>query len=806
MYRRPTLSLAELKLSARWVWPAKHVTIPWNQYALFRRTVVLKDRPRTPTIARVSADARYQLYVNARPVSFGPARSFPDAYCVDEVDLSPYLHEGPNAVCAVAHQYGVPTFQTVFRDISGFLFDCRLEAGGRAIDLNTPTDWLCQFGKAWRRDVARMTIQMGFQEHYDAGDEPAGWLLPGYVAKEEPGGWHKPADLGPANAHPWLRLVPRSVPRLVSEPARFASVVGLFRGENARGYKVADDVCKLLEGETVKRSDDDAIDNPVAMLTDDEAAAVVPPPPDGHFTAAVLDLAAYRTGHLVLDIADAAGDEIVDVVYTESLAPKGNWLHFSTGVGGGATCATRYRCRPGPQRWETFSFVGMRYVALVFRNLSRPLRVRHVGVRRVVADVEMSGRFACSDERLNRIWETCRQTQIACLLDAFVDCPWREQGMWWGDARVQALVTAHLCGDTSVLEHGIRLMAQSQAEDGSLHSHPPSDIPSHRLPDFMLTWVSTLWDHHWLTGRIDLIQDCLPVLHRVFDFFARHARADGLVGGFDGWWVFLDWAELHKRDYSAVLNMQYLQALRHAAELCRLAGDPRSESRYQELAERLKQAIVHCFWDEKGRLFRDGLDADRGVAVETVSQHANTLAILLDLQPDLHAHMAREALLKPARAKKPAIVTGSPFFYAYVLAALVKTGLRQDAMDVIAAKWGAWLDQGAVSCWETWEPSSLSKCHAWSASPTYLFAQQILGVTATEPAMRRCRIEPLPGQLEFARGEVPTPAGPIRVEWERAGDDQLAVRIDLPAGVEAEFVGPTGETRPLRSGAHQFQA
>ena len=799
------MSNAELKLSARWVWPVQHQTIPWNQYALFRRSLTLRDRPRTPVIARVSADARYQLYVNARPLHFGPARSFPDAYCVDEVDLAPLLHEGANAICAIVHQYGVPTFQTVFRDIAGFLFDCRFDMEGRTIDLSTPSDWLCQFSKAWRRDVARMTIQMGFQEHYDADAEPAGWLLPDYVAREEPGGWHKPVNLGPANTHPWLALLPRSVPRLTHEPARFANVVGAFRGENARGYKVADDVCRLLEGETVKRAEE-AIDNPAAMLTDDDTAATVPAPPDGHFTAVVLDLNAYRTGHLVLDVADAAGDEIIDVVYTESLAPRGGWLHFSTGVGGGATCATRYRCKPGAQRWETFSFVGMRYVAVVFRNLSRPLKMRFVGVRRVVADVDPVGAFECSDERLNRIWQLCRETQVACLLDAFVDCPWREQGMWWGDARVQAWVTAHLCGDASVLEHGIRLMAQSQADDGSLHSHPPSDIPAHRLPDFMLTWVSTLWDHHWLTGRIDLIQDCLPVVHRVFDFFARHARADGLIGGFDGWWVFLDWAELHKKDYSTVLNMQYLQSLRHAAELCRLAGDPRSEARYRDQAERLKQAIVHCFWDERQKLFRDGLDADRGVAVDLVSQHANTLAILLDLQPEHAPHLARDVLLKPARQKKPGVITASPFFYAYVLSALIKTGLRQEAMDVIADKWGGWIDLGAVSCWETWDNTSLSKCHAWSASPIYHFAQQILGVTAAEPAFRRCHIAPLPGKLDFARGVVPTPAGAIRVEWERAGDDQLAVRIDLPDGVEADFIGPTGETRPLRAGTHQFQA
>jgi hypothetical protein len=51
---------------------------------------------------------------------------------------------------------------------------------------------------------------------------------------------------------------------------------------------------------------------------------------------------------------------------------------------------------------------------------------------------------------------------------------------------------------------------------------------------------------------------------------------------------------------------------------------------------------------------------------------------------------------------------------------------------------------------------------------------------------------------------VPTPLGKIRVEWEKAGDDQLAVRIDIPPGMAADFVGPLGENRVLKSGSNEF--
>jgi hypothetical protein len=114
------------------------------------------------------------------------------------------------------------------------------------------------------------------------------------------------------------------------------------------------------------------------------------------------------------------------------------------------------------------------------------------------------------------------------------------------------------------------------------------------------------------------------------------------------------------------------------------------------------------------------------------------------------------------------------------------------------------LEAGATTFWEVWEPTIESRCHAWSASPVYHLSQQILGVVPTDVGWKRIRIAPLPLKLEFARGVVPSPLGPISVEWERAGEDQLAVSADIPSGMNADFIGPLGEIRTLSAGSHQF--
>ena len=788
---------------ARWCWTRKHLARPWNYHAYFRRTVALVAEPRRAMV-RISADSRYTLFVNGRRVHQGPARSFPRHQSYDTLDLSNYLEVGQNTICAIVHQFGVPTFFSQYRDASGFLLDGAIELEGESIDLHTPNGWLCREAKGWRKDAARLSVQMGFQEHFDADADPIDWMQLDYQPKAEDG-WAEPWIAGPVGCHPWLALEPRGVPLLVDSIENFSAVTAQFKGENGRGYKIATDVYHLPQQEPRKK-EKNILEKPQAMLIDDAEVTVVAPPTDAEFNMAVLDLGTYRTGHIILDIAEAAGDEIIDVIFTEDLdkndAPLLHGSPTDTGVCEEAT-AFRYRCRAGAQRWESFQYIGLRYATLVFRNIQQPLKVRHVALRQVHAGVQEIGSFECSDERLNQIWRIAKNTQLNCLFDAFVDCPAREQAQWWGDAHVQALVTQYAFGDGSLLERGIRQMAQSQSADGSLHAHPPSDIPGHRLPDFMMTWVNSLWECYFHTGRTELVIECLPAMHRLFEFFSRHESKNRLIGNFDAFWVFLDWAEVRKADYSATLNLLYLQSLQRAGSLCELAGDTAGAQRYAASAESLASSIDTHFWDAAGNVFRDGFDPVTNGPVEQVSQHANALAILLNLRPESHGEIARNILLKPAKSRRSKVVTASPFFYAYVIEALIKAGLQSEALEIVSTKWGTSIDRGATTFWEFWEPTG-SLCHAWSASPLYVLSQQLLGVMPVEPGWTRIQISPNPGKLDFARGVVPSPMGPVRVEWEKSGDDQLAVRVDVPEGMTAEFLNPAGGRRILVSGLNEF--
>jgi len=140
---------------------------------------------------------------------------------------------------------------------------------------------------------------------------------------------------------------------------------------------------------------------------------------------------------------------------------------------------------------ETFHYYGLRYATLIFRNVEKPLKIRHVALRQIQAAVEDAGSFTCSDERLNRIWQVARETQRNCLFDAFVDCPTREQAQWWemprAGARHELRVRRHHAAGArhppgSPVANGRRRPARLPAADINL-----------RLPDYMITWVGSLW-------------------------------------------------------------------------------------------------------------------------------------------------------------------------------------------------------------------------------------------------------------------------------------------------------------------------
>ena len=790
-----------------------------NEYVYLRKTLTLTSVPLSAHV-RVSADNRYQLFINGKFVCRGPARCEPRCQSYDEVDLASHLRKGKNCIAVLAHHFGESTFQSLERGGWGFLLDGEVRCrSGKPVPLHTDTTWKAIPAEGYNRGTSRYTEQLGFQEDLDAAQEPPDWTSARFDDRD----WRKAWGIRAAVMMPYERFEPRGIPFEREQPARFVTTTGSFVGRHLKDHRTHDNLGLLIADERRRPASQPILRDVRSALTRGRGYMTVAPTPAGRFSAVVLDAGKEVAGFFHLDV-EAAGGEIIDVFYCEHVRPNGDAVVRAEN-GGLAHMADRYRCRKGRHQHQFFAWKGFRYVLIVFRDVRKPLKLHHVGYIFTSYPVERRGTFECSDPLLECIWETGVYTQQLCMHDAYMDCPWREQAQWWGDARVQWRVNMAAFGDRALFRRGIRQGAQSQIHDGLTYGLFPCENHVCILPDYTLVWICSIWDYYFYTGDDSPVREHFNEVVRALEWFERHTGKTHLCScpGF-GLWLFLDWAPLFKAGYNATFTLQYLEALQIAVKMARHVGHTGQARKYAALARQVERAAVRTFWDPKGKHFFEGAFRHNRKPYRQVAQHANTYAILTGVQSRWHGRIADRIawILKNhdrlfadnsggnvhhPRAKHP---IASSFFYAYVLQALFQVGYGQVALDGIRKLWGGMLDQGATSWFESWNHGSdcygnSSACHAWSASPTYHLSEQIGGVTPIAPGFEKVRIAPRTFDLDHGNVRTPTPRGSIQVEWQRVDRSGMDLKIKLPRRVTGVLDLPDMPRRTLKGGTHRIR-
>lgn len=810
----------ETKAAARWIWGGEEDFV--GRHMRFRKSFTLSAAPRHAPF-RITADTRYRLHVNGRPVLDGPARGYPRTQAVDETDLAPYLRVGENVLAVHVLSFGLSTFQNIFRARAGLFVEGRVvgEDGSRT-EIATTVDWRVKPADVYRRHAARYTVQTGFQEHLDLRlEEDGDWTTPAF----DDGAWERAQPLGPEGCLPWSEPEARDIPFLETTPAAPCRLVGAWEGRNASGFAEADNIAALVAGE--KRTAVDvsrfaALRSPPPVGTaggEGTVAAAAPPvlaPPaerDG-FIALLFDFGEVLYGQPVLKVGEAAGDEIFDLAYGEKLCGGEMLVPVDERVRGGR--ADRLLCRPGENCFHAFQPRGFRYLLLTARRLRKPLLLRGLGVETLRYPVSEAGEFACSDPLLERIWATGVKTLRACMSDVYMDCPTREQAGWVGDARLEALTNFYVFGDAALYRRMLKLTARSLLPNGLLYGVVPCERPNCVLPDYALHWIAGLDEYFFYTGEVEPLREHRETLGKVLGFFARHAGERGLLGPTPGCWLFMDWAPgLDRGGLSATFNLLYLQALSAATRIGLALSDSGLANHCRQAATTLAERIKAVFGTSAGNLLVESVDLRTGEPADVVSQHAGALAVLENLLPG-PGKEARAALTElltdfsksTDKSPRPGPIHANLFFRYFVHEALVRVGQADEALADIRRTWGEMLERGAVTWWEVVSPARESSCcHAWSAHPSMFISRYVLGVSPAEAGWKRFRFAPKCFDLTRARGRVPTPAGAIEVEWERDGAGKgRKLKIVVPEGLKAEYRPPTGDDRRLlAAGKHEWE-
>jgi len=415
----------------------------------------------------------------------------------------------------------------------------------------------------------------------------------------------------------------------------------------------------------------------------------------------------------------------------------------------------------------------------------KPLKVRF-RLHFVVYPMDLKAEFESSDEKLNRIYDICRWTQQCCMLDAYVDCPWREQAQWWGDARIQALNTFYLSADTRLFKRGIIQIGSQTIPNGLTYGHAPTISHHCILPDYTLIWIITFWDYYWQTGDISLFDSHKAKVKKALNYFEDIKSKNGLLPFDDRYWLFLDWAVLFKDGYSTLYNLLYVMTLRYAEKLFELSNDKKNARRCKKTKKELISNIKKRLWNENKKSFYGGLDWNEN-PVEQESAHLLSFALLLDIFPKYNGSFV-DRLLSILYGKRHDSFIPSPFFMYYVFKALKKYKFNYEVIDLIVKLWGKMLDKELSTTEEIWDaqPGYDSLCHAWSAHPIIHFSNVLLGITQTKPGWKEVIFSPYFPDIEYVNGKIATPLGVIESGWRRKGSE-IEGFLDLPNGTKADI-------------------
>ena len=389
--------------------------------------------------------------------------------------------------------------------------------------------------------------------------------------------------------------------------------------------------------------------------------------------------------------------------------------------------------------------------------------------------------FESSNEMLNQIWELCRYSiKATTFAGLYVDGD-RERIPYEADAYLNQL--SHYYTD-----HDVQ-MARDTIDHLLKHGTWPTEWAPHMVFMVHADWMQT-GDVQWMAGRYETLKS---------KTLANRKGADGLVAS-NGKQIkrddIVDWPKQERDGYvfterNTVVNAFHLRAMALMGEMARALGKDDEAAKFESGAR--TQIFQQTFYDSSAGLYRDGINTDHR------SLHANLFPLAFGLAPEGKGEHIADWLADRGMAC-------SVYAAQYLMEALFENGADRPAIELMTAhndrSWRHMVESGTTITWEAWDQKykpNQDWNHAWGAAPANLLPRYILGARPMTPGWEVALIRPNIGGLTAAKGKVPTPRGPIIVDWTYS--DSFILSLTLPKGMSARVELPmVGDSLGVFSG------
>ena len=759
-------------------WKAQWITAPGptqrDEVVLHFKKIIEVPVPPQHFYVDVSADNQFLLHVNGRRVGSGPSRGDLAHWRYETYDLGPFLHVGKNVLAATVWNFGTHAAIAQMTDRIGFLVHGQNEAERIA---DTDSSWDVEVEKGLH------TIQPQVHGYYaaepgiemDATTVDWSWDEQANSA----GAWQKAVGLGRGSLrgetdapNNW-QLVSDQLPPMEMLQVSAGKVVRTFGIPELSGFP--------SQGFTVP----------------------------AHGKASILlDNSTLTTGYPALTATGGAGAAI-RMTYAEALfddaGQKGNRnLMDGRHVEGpvdqfvlGDSVAREFM----PLTWRTW-----RYLQIDVEATEQPVRVERLTNWFSAYPFPQRASFSSDDDSLRAIWDVGWRTARLDAHDTYMDTPYWERLQYIGDTRIQALISYTVAGDDRLARQAIEAFNDSRITDGLTQSRYPSSLVQ-MIPTFSLLWVGMVKDFWLYRGDPTFVRAQLPGTRAVLSWYLNHQRPDGLMGKIP-WWPFADWGKdfesgmppQDENGGSAIITLQFVEALRNAAEIEAFLGDSRLADDYRNAATRAAEAVRKLCWDDQY-----GVIADTP-SHQHFSQHANILAVWLDVVAKKQQKDVLEKSLSTsdegfhANAALPAMTAATYYFRFYLARAVSHAGMGDQYLQLLAP-WRHMIDLGLSTWAESPEPTR-SDCHAWSAHPNFDLLTIVAGIRPRTAGFETITIEPHLGTLKHVEASTPSPKGMVEVNYRRVSKG-IEAEVTLPAGMSGALVWNGHETA-LREGKQKL--
>ena len=323
---------------------------------------------------------------------------------------------------------------------------------------------------------------------------------------------------------------------------------------------------------------------------------------------------------------------------------------------------------------------------------------------------------------LKRIDAVAVATLRDCMQTTFEDGPRRDQRLWIGDLRLQALTNYLTFRQNDVVRRCLYLFAAFPRDDGlvaaCVYEKPAARYGGLHIVDYAALFNVTLLDYAEATNDLETARDLWPVALRQLEILGKDIDAEGRYRDPGNVWIFIDWAR--QLDKNASIQAVLIHAFKATLKLARLLGRAADVPDYAARIERMIRAARANYWDPARTVFLSGANrqlswaSQAWMAIAGVSTRAESAAAL-------------RTALNDAGAVKPV----TPYLYHYVIEGLLSAGLKHEARQLLESYWGGMIAAGADTFWEVYDPAQPlsspygdihinSFCHAWSCTPAYL--------------------------------------------------------------------------------------